>query len=105
VVSADGRVVVTTRFRNTLVWDLTDPAQPEHLLTIDGHVGFAITGGGAVIETDRYDRPVAAFDITAVAAAVADPLGRACAIVLHGLSNVEWDRYATGLPYQEYCPA
>jgi WD40 repeat protein len=108
----------------TLLWDITDAVHPLPLASVTGDgqtmgelVLFTpdrrrlITAGDATTEVDSSGAPekvrpaqLVHWDIRHAVAVVDDPIRAACAVTGKGLTEVEWDRYADGLPQERTCP-
>jgi WD40 repeat protein len=107
--SSDGRTLASGDLNgDVILWDLADPAHPRRLgSTLSGHgsgpsellfspddnVLFVGDGAGAVTT----------WDLTEFNALRSDPRQAACDRTGRGLDPSEWERYVSGLDYQDTC--
>ncbi|MDN0196958.1 WD40 repeat domain-containing protein [Streptomyces sp. S.PNR 29] len=106
----DGNLLATTTdsgdVRLTDIGDLsqlhraTTLSSPAEQLTM-----LAFSPDGRLAVTEREDSTVQIWDLRSLPALSADPIGTACKLAGGGLSQLEWARYAPGVPYKTTCPA
>ena len=91
--------------RSVIVWDLADPRHPQNVAVVRGFTdrirGLAFSPDGSRLLT-ASGGTVALWDIDALAATVADPLGQACALA-GGLNRAAWSAYLPAIPYRATC--
>jgi len=110
-VSRDGTTAVTGADDGTLVlWDVSDPDRPAKLVgPVQAHdstvVSVALSPDGGRLASTSIDPAVVMWDMNRIAPIRADPKGRACDLVGHGLTEDEWRAYVPDLDYIETCRA
>ncbi|HEU0086522.1 MAG TPA: TIR domain-containing protein [Pseudonocardiaceae bacterium] len=106
-----GNTLATGSSDDTVVlWDLTDRNRPRRLgQPLPGHhsvvASLAYASGGNTLVAGHNDGSVTRWDLTGLNSLRAHAVERACALTGAGLDQDEWDRYVSGLPYQDTCAA
>jgi hypothetical protein len=86
------------------VWLVMDPLHPRLLATVaDTGGGVAFSPDGRTALSAHFQRTAALWDLAALTGQVDDPVAAACAITGRGLTDEEWRRYATDLPFERTC--
>jgi WD40 repeat protein len=108
--SPDGHTLATASDDDTVrLWDLTDRTAPHPLGSpLTGHTSalhaVAFSPDGHTLATASDDGTVLLWDLSSLNDLLSHVVERACSITGQGLNPTEWDRYISGLQYQETCP-
>jgi WD40 repeat protein len=90
----------------TAFYGLADLGSPAPLFTLPGY-GSAVRavsfGPGGVVVISYANGRLDLWDVRHAAAAVADPVAAGCLMAGRGLTQNEWARYVTGVPFQQTC--
>jgi WD40 repeat protein len=105
----NGRILATGSDDGTILWDLTNPAQPGRLgapLTsrTSSVFSMAFAPNRSTLATGSANG-VVLWDLTDLNDLLAHAVERACSTTRGGLDHDEWARRVLGLPYQSTCPA
>jgi WD40 repeat protein len=104
----DGRTLATGSSDDTaLLWDVTDLAQPRRLgpaLTSSAFINaVAFAPDGHTLATGSSDNTAGLWDLTGLMWIRDHAFERACAITHGSLGADDWERYGSGLPYEDAC--
>jgi WD40 repeat protein len=106
--SPDGHTLAAgTGEEAVVLWDVTDAAQPQRLgqpLTSYSLTRFvAFSPDGHTLATGGLDGTATLWDLTMLNNLRDHAVQRACLVTHGGPDHAEWDRYLSGLPYQDSC--
>jgi WD40 repeat protein len=107
--TADGRTLATGSLDTTaILWDVADPARPRRLGDrLTGHANWvnsvAFSTDGRTLATSSEDNTVILWDIGIIGELRKLTHDAACQRVGTGLTEDEWDRYVSGIPYKQTC--
>ncbi|HEU5160615.1 MAG TPA: AAA family ATPase [Streptosporangiaceae bacterium] len=108
--SPDGRTLASGSDDNTvLLWDVSDRGRPRPLgEPLTGHNGnvhsVAWSPDGRYLTTAGADRRVLLWDLTGRYELRDQAIARACVAAGGGLTEEDWGRYVSTLPYRPTCP-
>jgi WD40 repeat protein len=95
---------------NVTLWDVADPARPHRLVSSsspqarEGSVSaLQFSPDGNVLAAGHLYNTTVTWDLTQLNALRRDPRQAACDRTGRGLDPSEWERYVSGLEYQDTC--
>ncbi|MGW1768420.1 caspase, EACC1-associated type [Streptomyces sp. NPDC002073] len=89
------------------VWDVWDPTAPHSVasFTLDKEAtALGMSPDGTVLTTYNYPGETIHWNIAQLAAALRDPVGRACRLAVTNPTLAEWNTMAPGIPFRRVCP-